>query len=88
MRRGFWEGDIHDPLQLAINIATTFFFTFVHVVVPLIPKYALVMGLQPFVIGLAASSVSITAIALRPFGGVMSDRWSRVKLMVIELFRG
>jgi len=66
-----------------LNIATMFFFMFVQVVVPLIPRYALVMGLQPFAIGLATSSVSITAIAFRPFGGFVSDRWSRTKLMII-----
>ena len=71
------------PYNWRLNIATMLFFTFVQVVVPLIPRYALVMGLQPFVIGLAASSVSITAIVLRPFGGVMSDKWSRIKLMVM-----
>jgi MFS family permease len=59
------------------------FFMFVQVVVPLIPRYALVMGLQPFIIGLATSSVSITAIVFRPLGGIMSDKWSRVKLMII-----
>ena len=66
-----------------LNIATMLFFMFLQVVVPLIPRYALIMGLQPFVIGLATSSVSITAIAFRPLGGVVSDRWSRVKLMII-----
>jgi MFS family permease len=66
-----------------LNAATMLFFTFVQVVVPLIPRYALVMGVPPFIIGLAASSVSITAIVFRPLGGFISDRWSRIKLMVI-----
>jgi len=51
-----------------LNIATMLFFMFVQVVVPLIPRYALVMGLQPFLIGLATSSVSMTAIMFRPLG--------------------
>ena len=66
-----------------LNIATMLFFAFVQAVVPLIPRYALVMGLQPFVIGLVTSSVSVTALALRPLGGIASDRWSRVKLMIV-----
>ena len=66
-----------------LNIATMLFFMFVQVVVPLLPRYALVMGLQPFLIGLATSSVSMTAIVFRPLGGIMSDKWSRMKLMMI-----
>ena len=36
-------------------------------------------------IGLAVSSVSITAIMFRPFAGVISDRWSRSYLMILGI---
>lgn len=71
------------PYNWRLNIATMLFFTFVQVVVPLIPRYAAVMSITPFMIGLASSSVSITAIAFRPIGGLLSDKWSRKNLMLI-----
>lgn len=71
-----------------INLATMLFFTFIQVVVPLIPRYALTIGATPFLIGLAVSSISITAITLRPISGIISDRWSRSKLMVLGLMFG
>jgi len=71
-----------------LNIATMLFFMLVQVVVPLIPRYALVIGAQPFMIGLAVSSVSVTAIIFRPVGGVLSDRWSRRNLMLLGLIIG
>ncbi|MGQ9759394.1 MAG: MFS transporter [Candidatus Methanomethylicaceae archaeon] len=71
-----------------LNIATMLFFTLIQVVVPLVPRYALVIGAQPFMIGLAVSSISITAIVFRPIGGVLSDMWSRRNLMLIGLLLG
>ncbi len=71
-----------------LNIAAMLFFTLIQVVVPLIPRYALVIGAQPFMIGLAVSSISMTAILFRPIGGILSDRWSRRNLMLIGLFLG
>ncbi|MGC8936562.1 MAG: MFS transporter [Candidatus Methanomethylicaceae archaeon] len=71
-----------------LNIATMLFFMLIQVVVPLIPRYALVIGAQPFMIGLAVSSVSFTAILFRPIGGILSDRWSRRNLMLIGLLLG
>lgn len=71
-----------------LNIAAMLFFTLIQVVVPLIPRYALVIGAQPFMIGLAVSSISMTAIVFRPIGGILSDRWSRRNLMLIGLFLG
>ena len=71
-----------------LNIATMLFFMLIQVVVPLIPRYALVIGAQPFLIGLAVSSVSITAIIFRPIGGLLSDRWSRKNLMLLGLMTG
>lgn len=68
-----------------LNIAAMLFFTFIQVVVPLIPRYAIVLGIQPFLIGIAVSSISITAIISRPIGGLLSDKWSRRKLMLIGI---
>lgn len=65
-----------------LNIATMLFFTFVQVVVPLIPRYAVSIGMQPFIIGIATSSVSISALVSRPIGGILSDRGSRRNLMI------
>jgi len=74
------------PLNSAIwrlNIATMLFFTLVQMVVPLIPRYALVIGASPSMIGVAVSSISVTAIALRPFFGLLSDKWIRSSLMIL-----
>jgi MFS family permease len=74
------------PLNSAIwrlNIATMLFFTLVQMVVPLIPRYALVFGASPSMIGVAVSSISVTAIALRPFFGLLSDKWVRSSLMIL-----
>ncbi|MEM1856037.1 MAG: MFS transporter [Candidatus Methanomethylicaceae archaeon] len=68
-----------------LNIAAMLFFTFIQIVVPLIPRYAIVLGIQPFLIGIAVSSISITAIISRPIGGLLSDKWSRRKLMLIGI---
>jgi MFS family permease len=68
-----------------VNIATMLFFTIVQVVVPLIPQYASKISADPVLIGFAVASISITAIFLRPASGVVSDRWSRSKLMVLGL---
>ncbi len=68
-----------------VNIATMLFFTMVQVVVPLIPEYASKISTDPVLIGFAVASISITAILLRPASGVVSDRWSRSKLMVLGL---
>ncbi|MEM4425744.1 MAG: hypothetical protein QW335_07175 [Candidatus Nezhaarchaeales archaeon] len=61
------------------------FSTFVQVVVPLVPRYAVAMGVQPFMIGLASSSISVTAITFRPIGGLLSDKWSRKNLVAIGI---
>jgi MFS family permease len=61
------------------------FFTIVQLVVPLIPQYAEKISNDPVMIGLAVGSISVTAILLRPVSGVVSDRWSRSKLMVLGL---
>jgi len=66
-------------------LAALFFFMLIQVVVPLIPRYALVIGASPFMIGLAVSSISITAIFFRPLFGVLSDRRSRSHLMMMGL---
>ncbi len=68
-----------------MNIASMLFFSYVQLVVPLIPRYALVIGATPFMIGLATASVSITAILFRPLSGVLSDRTSRSLLMLLGL---
>jgi MFS family permease len=74
--------------QWRLNLAALLFFTLVQVVVPLIPRYALVIGASPFMIGLAVSSISITAIFFRPLFGVLSDRRSRSRLMMMGLVFG
>lgn len=71
-----------------LNVASMLFFTFIQVVVPLIPRYALIIGATPFLIGLATASISITAIFFRPICGVLSDRTSRSYLMLLGLVLG
>jgi len=71
-----------------INIVTMLFFMLVQVVVPLIPRYALEVGAEPFIIGIAVSSISVAAILLRPFSGIASDKWSRSKLMLLGMAFG
>ncbi|MGF3498273.1 MAG: MFS transporter [Candidatus Methanosuratincola sp.] len=71
-----------------VNLATMLFFTLIQVVVPLIPRYALTVSASPFLIGLAVSAISITAIFLRPVSGFLSDSWARSKLMVLGLAFG
>lgn len=71
-----------------LNIVSMLFFTFIQLVVPLIPRYALVIGATPFLIGLATSSISITAIFFRPLCGMLSDRSSRSLLMLLGLVLG
>jgi MFS family permease len=68
-----------------VNIATMLFFTLVQIVVPFISAYADTISNDTFLIGFAVSSVSITAILLRPVSGVVSDRWSRSKMMILGL---
>jgi MFS family permease len=68
-----------------LNIATLLFFTFVQLVVPLIPQYAVGISTSPFLIGFAVSCVSITAIIFRPVCGVLSDRGSRFRFMLLGL---
>ncbi len=64
------------------------FFMLLQVVVPLIPRYTLEIGAEPFLIGLAVSSISVAAIILRPFSGIASDRWSRSKMMLLGMAFG
>jgi len=66
-----------------VNVATMLFFTLVQVVVPLIPEYLRTITTDTFIIGFTVSSISITAILLRPASGVASDKWSRSNLMII-----
>lgn len=68
-----------------LNIAAMLFFTFIQVVVPLIPRYAVEIGAQPILIGMAVSGISISAIISRPIGGLLSDKWSRRNLMLIGI---
>lgn len=67
-----------------INVATMFFFIALQIVVPLIPRYALVFNASPFLIGFSVSAISLTAIFLRPIFGIASDRWPRSSLMVFS----
>ncbi|MEJ5293015.1 MAG: MFS transporter [Candidatus Methanosuratincola sp.] len=71
-----------------VNVATMLFFTMIQVVVPLIPRYALTISASPFLIGLAVSSISFTAIFLRPVSGFLSDAWLRSRLMLLGLALG
>lgn len=71
-----------------INLVTMLFFMLIQVVVPLIPRYALEIGAEPFLIGLAVSSISVAAIVLRPFSGIASDRWSRSGMMLLGMVFG
>jgi len=71
-----------------LNLARMLFFSFIQLVIPLIPRYALVIGATPFLIGLATSSMSITAIFFRPLSGLLSDRTSRSLLMLLGLILG
>lgn len=71
-----------------LNIASMLFFTYIQLVVPLIPRYALVIGATPFLIGLATASLSLTAIFFRPLCGMLSDRTSRSFLMLLGLGLG
>ncbi|MEM1546214.1 MAG: MFS transporter [Candidatus Methanomethylicia archaeon] len=66
-----------------LNIATILFFTFIQMVIPLIPRYVLMIEASPSMIGIAVSSMSITAISLRPLFGVLSDKWIRSSLMLL-----
>jgi MFS family permease len=68
-----------------INIASMLFFTLVQLVVPLIPQYAVDIGAAPILLGFAVACVSITAIFLRPAFGVLSDKGSRTKFMLLGL---
>lgn len=68
-----------------LNIATLLFFMFVQLVVPLIPQYAVGISTSPFLIGFAVSCVSITAIVFRPICGVLSDKGSRFRFMLLGL---
>ncbi len=52
-------------------------------VIPLIPRYVLMIEASPSMIGIAVSSMSITAISLRPLFGVLSDKWIRSSLMLL-----
>jgi MFS family permease len=61
------------------------FFTLVQLVVPLIPQYAVDIGAAPILLGFAVACVSITAIFLRPAFGVLSDKGSRTKFMLLGL---
>ncbi len=71
-----------------INIVTMLFFMLLQVVVPLIPRYALEVGAEPFMIGIAVSSISVSALVLRPLSGIASDRWSRSKMMLLGMAFG
>jgi MFS family permease len=61
------------------------FFTLVQIVVPFISSYAETISSDTLLIGFAVSSISITAILLRPVSGVVSDKWSRSKMMILGL---
>ncbi|MEM3449735.1 MAG: MFS transporter [Nitrososphaerota archaeon] len=65
-----------------MNIATLLFVAIIQVVVPLIPRYVLSMGSSPTVIGLAVSSISVTALLFRPLFGFLCDRFSKSRLMI------
>jgi len=71
-----------------INIVTMLFFMLLQVVVPLIPRYALEVGAEPFMIGIAVSSISVSALVLRPLSGIASDRWSRSRMMLLGMAFG
>jgi len=71
-----------------INLVTMLFFMLIQVVVPLIPRYALDIGAEPFIIGIAVSSISVAAIILRPFSGIASDKWSRSRMMLLGMAFG
>ncbi|MEM3366664.1 MAG: MFS transporter [Nitrososphaeria archaeon] len=70
------------PYFWRLNIATLLFVAIIQVVVPLIPRYVLSMGSSPTVIGLAVSSISVTALLFRPLFGFLCDRFSKSRLMI------
>lgn len=70
------------PYFWRLNIATLLFVTIIQVVVPLIPRYVLTMDSSPTIIGLAVSSISVTALLFRPVFGFLCDRTSKSCLMI------
>jgi len=70
------------PYFWRLNIATLLFVAIVQVVVPLIPRYVLTMNSSPTIIGLAVSSISVTALLFRPIFGFLCDRTSKSRLMI------
>jgi len=66
---------------MRLYLVTLAFFSLMWLVVSLLPRYAVVLGADPALIGLIVSATSLSAMATRIFFGIMADRYSRTLLM-------
>lgn len=54
-----------------------------HMVTPILPKYAVSVGISLTMAGVLSGAFSITALVVRPFTGLMSDRFNKRNLVFL-----
>ncbi len=71
------------PAFLALTASELAYFTALGVMIPVVPLFATqTLSVGAVGVGVAVGAFSVTALALRPWAGRLSDRWGRRRLMV------
>jgi MFS family permease len=69
--------------QYILLIATTMtFFGSMYFMLPVLPRYAVLLGADPAAVGLVTGAFTITALLARPYAGGLSDRVGRKPLFL------
>jgi len=72
------QARLFTPAFIALSLAELAYFTAAGLTIPVTPLFAHgPLAADPAGVGLAVGAFSVTALLLRPYAGLMTDRWGR-----------
>jgi len=71
---------------IRIFITTVLVMTGNQIIMVVLPLYLDNLGKNPSVLGIATSLSALAAMIMRPFGGILADRWSKKMVLILGAF--
>lgn len=71
---------------IRIFITTVLVMTGNQIIMVVLPLYLDFLGKDPSVLGTATSLSALAAMLMRPFGGILTDRWSKKMVLILGAF--
>ncbi len=71
---------------IRIFMTTVLVMTGNQIIMVVLPLYLDNLGKDPSVLGTATSLSALAAMLMRPFGGILSDKWSKKRVLILGAF--